>query len=94
MKKLIAVCAVAAGMALFAGSANAQWHDSYQYRSYQQRPTFSGYYYSPSSYYRQPSYQWHDTSHWDYHPAQIQRHGNHYHVTPGHYDWHNQGHWH
>ena len=26
--------------------------------------------------------------HWDYHPTEIYRHGNHFHVQPGHYDWH------
>lgn len=36
---------------------------------------------------------WHDTSHYDYHPPQAYRHGNHYHVQPGHYDWHRTGHW-
>ena len=30
--------------------------------------------------------------HWDYHPGSIRRHGNHYHVTPGHYDLHVPGH--
>jgi hypothetical protein len=29
--------------------------------------------------------------HWDYHPATIRRHGNHYHVTPPHYDLHIPG---
>lgn len=37
---------------------------------------------------------WHNTSHLDYHPAQIQRHGLHLHYTPGHYDSHRSGHWH
>ncbi|GAA5507779.1 hypothetical protein [Novipirellula caenicola] len=37
---------------------------------------------------------YHDTSHWDYHPTEIIRHGNHFHVQPGHYDWHQTGHWH
>ena len=38
--------------------------------------------------------QWHDTTHWDYHPGYLQRHGNHFHVVPGHYDLHRSGHWH
>jgi len=36
---------------------------------------------------------WHDTSHYDYHPGEFVRHGNHYHYIPGHYDWHEDGHW-
>lgn len=42
--------------------------------------------------YTQP--RWHDTSHYDYHPAQVVPHGNHYHVIPGHYDYHRTGHYH
>ena len=37
---------------------------------------------------------YHDTSHFDYHPPQIYRHGNHLHVQPGHYDFHRSGHYH
>lgn len=37
---------------------------------------------------------WHDTTHYDYHPTSAYRHGNHYHVVPGHYDLHRSGHWH
>jgi len=40
-------------------------------------------------YYVQP--QW-AQPHWDYHPGSVRRHGNHYHVTPGHYDLHVPGH--
>ena len=29
--------------------------------------------------------------HWDYHPTTLRRHGNHYHVIPGHYDLHVPG---
>lgn len=67
---------------------------------------YSNRYYAPSyrSYY--PSYRnyghgshygggfYHDTSHYDYHPTEIRRHGNHYHVQPGHYDFHREGHYH
>lgn len=38
--------------------------------------------------------RYHDTSHFDYHPPQIIRHRNHFHVTPGHYDFHQTGHFH
>ena len=37
---------------------------------------------------------WHDTSHYDYHPGGFQRHYDHYHDVPGHYDNHRTGHWH
>jgi hypothetical protein len=37
---------------------------------------------------------YHDTTHYDYHPTTVYRHGNHYHVQPGHYDLHRSGHWH
>ena len=38
-------------------------------------------------------YDWHDTSHVDYHPASYQRHYNHYDYVPGHLDYHQTGHW-
>ncbi len=38
-------------------------------------------------------YDWHDTSHVDYHPASYQRHFNHYDYVPGHLDYHQTGHW-
>lgn len=37
---------------------------------------------------------YHDTTHFDYHPPQIYRHGNHYDFLPGHYDLHRSGHYH
>ncbi len=37
-------------------------------------------------------HSWHDTSHYDWHPTEYRRHGNHVDVTPGHYDWHQTGH--
>lgn len=37
---------------------------------------------------------YHDTTHYDYHPRTVVRHGHHYHVIPGHYDLHRTGHWH
>mgnify|MGYP003576841618 CR=1 FL=1 len=88
MKKIIAISAVAAGMLLAAGGAEAQWSTWYDYR-----PGYGNYHYYSTPYYHYPR-QWHDTSHWDYHQPTYQWHGNHWHVTPGHYDWHNDGHWH
>ncbi|MEZ6061247.1 MAG: hypothetical protein R3C19_12855 [Planctomycetaceae bacterium] len=35
---------------------------------------------------------WHNTSHYDFHPTTVYRHGNHYHVQPAHYDFHQTGH--
>jgi len=44
--------------------------------------------------YRAPSrHVWHNTSQFDYHPAQRVRHGNHIDYTPGHFDFHQTGHW-
>lgn len=44
-------------------------------------------YYSP-----RPVY--HDTTHLDWHPTTLYRHGSHLHVQPGHYDVHRTGHFH
>ena len=38
-------------------------------------------------------YDWHDTSHYDFHPGGFERHRNHYHYVPPHYDYHRDGHW-
>jgi hypothetical protein len=35
---------------------------------------------------------WHDTSHYDYHPATVRRHWGHYDYVPGHYHLHRTGH--
>lgn len=40
-----------------------------------------------------PHYDYHDTSHWDYHGPSLRRHYDHYDYVPGHYDFHRQGHW-
>ncbi len=37
---------------------------------------------------------YHGTGHYDYHPPQVIRHGNHFDVLPGHYDYHRSGHYH
>ena len=39
-------------------------------------------------------HSWHSTTHYDYHPGRINRHGSHYHYQPGHYDLHRSGHLH
>jgi hypothetical protein len=51
-----------------------------------------GYGYGGRDYYGGHS-DWHDTSHYDYHPGEVVRHRNHYHYVPGHYDYHETGHW-
>lgn len=38
--------------------------------------------------------QWHNTSHWDYHPGGYVPHGNHVDYVPGHWDYHQTGHLH
>jgi hypothetical protein len=38
-------------------------------------------------------YDWHNTSHWDYVPGGLQRHGNHFHYQPGGWIYHQDGHW-
>ena len=38
-------------------------------------------------------YDWHDTSHYDYHPGGFVRHGNHFDYERGHYDYHQEGHY-
>ncbi|WP_145061965.1 hypothetical protein [Adhaeretor mobilis] len=51
-------------------------------------------YYSASrGHVARPHYDYHDTSHYDWHPTEVRRHGNHYDVQPGHWDFHREGHW-
>lgn len=68
-------------------------YGSYGGGNYQVSPypggNFGGGYYPPATV---PTY--HNTTHFDYHPAQYVPHGNHYHYTPAHYDLHRTGHWH
>ncbi|MCA9072972.1 MAG: hypothetical protein KDA84_28810 [Planctomycetaceae bacterium] len=65
---------------------------------------YQNYNYQPQRGYIQPGfsnrrgyggghYDYHDTTHFDYHPPTIIRHGNHFDVTPGHYDLHRSGHY-
>jgi hypothetical protein len=66
---------------------HGSWHSGYRggygHAHYQSvfRPTWG------------PHYDWHDTSHYDYHPGEYVPHRNHYHYVPGHYDLHREGHW-
>ena len=39
------------------------------------------------------SHQWHNTSHYDYHPGEWIPYGNDFDYQPGHYDFHRSGHW-
>ncbi|TWU24106.1 hypothetical protein Pla52o_20300 [Novipirellula galeiformis] len=67
------------------------YHSSYtpRYRS-SYRSGYGGYGHYGHGY--RGSY--HDTSHYDWHPTQVIRHGNHWDIQPGHYDYHRSGHWH
>ena len=38
-------------------------------------------------------FDWHDTSHFDYHPGHYIFNGYSYQYVPGHWDFHNDGHW-
>jgi len=52
-----------------------------------------GYYSAPRVHVARPHYDYHDTSHHDWHPTEVRRHGNHYDVQPGHWDFHREGHY-
>lgn len=65
---------------------NGGFYGSYANRYYNSRRNF---YPSRGHVHR----QWHDTSHYDYHPPELVPHGNHFHYQPGHYDLHQTGHW-
>jgi hypothetical protein len=99
MLRALAITAVLLGGA--ATQADAGHGHSHSHRQ--------NYRYNNSSYYRggfnggfvSPGFgggygrgHYHDTSHYDYHPTEVYRHRNHYHVVPGHYDYHQTGHWH
>jgi hypothetical protein len=89
MRKVFGICAAVAVLAAFAGRVEAQCATAHRY-GYQ--PGFQSY--TPSFYQGMSGSHrhWHDTSHWDYHPARIVPHGNHFHIAPRHYHWHQEGH--
>lgn len=64
-------------------------HGHYHYRSYGYAPSYYrggwGAHYHSGFYGR---------GHYDYYPTEVIRHGNHYHVIPGHYHYHRGGHRH
>lgn len=70
------------GLSLSIGSCYGGYRSFYapSYRSFYGHGYGRGYY--------------HDTSHYDWHPTEIRRHGDHFHIQPGHYDFHRTGHWH
>jgi len=98
MKKLLIVCVAIAGLAFVGKTSTAEAGVKVNVNlrtGYGGYGGFNGYrQYNPTPYYygRRHSF-WHNTSHYDYHPAEIRRHGNHYHYQPGHYDYHQTGHW-
>lgn len=95
MKKMLIVCVALAGMSFVGNTSTADAGVRFQV----QLGNGYGGYYGTRGYNRTPYYYgrrhsfWHDTSHYDYHPPQFRRHGNHYHYQPGHYDFHRTGHW-
>ena len=105
MKRLLYVGAVLAGLIGLGGSAAEAQH-GYGYRDNGYGPQYStrsyrgyGQQFRGQSYnswgrnsYR-PHRDFHDTSHYDYHPTTIRPHRDHIDVTPGHYDYHQSGHW-
>jgi hypothetical protein len=58
------------------------------------RPSYGGLYRSNFGYGGIGSfYGYHPRhGHYDYHPTELIRHGNHFHVQPGHFDYHHVGH--
>ena len=97
MKKLLIVCVALAGLAFVGNTSTAEagvkfnvnfgtgyggYGGAYGYQNFNQTPYYYG---------RRHAY-WHDTSHYDYHPPEFRRHGNHFHYQPGHYDFHQTGH--
>ena len=104
MKRFLYVGAVLAGL-IGLGASAAEAQHGYGYRDGGYGPRYStrshqgfggefrgqSYGWGRNSY--RPHSHYHDTSHYDYHPATIQRHRDHYHVTPSHYDYHQSGHW-
>lgn len=90
--------AVLAGGALLAGGANAAFAHDHGLGAY--GPVYVGYDPGFDPHYNGPIGRiivtqpvWHDTSHYDYQPARLLRHGNHYHYEPGGYVFHQTGHW-
>lgn len=72
------------------------WRNAPAYGGY----GYGGYGYGQRGYFRggyggayRPHYDYHDTTHLDYHPGTARRHFDHYDYTPGHYDVHRSGHW-
>ncbi len=106
MKRIVGVVVVAVAAVLSGMSTEAQ-ADHYRHSHYSRNHSHH-HSYSPSRVYigvggfsyssgystcspRTPV--WHDTSHYDYHPTEVLRHRDHYHVVPGHYDYHRSGHY-
>ncbi len=99
MKRFLMLAVVVAALATIGSTAEAghRWRNrgwSVGYGSYGSHGSF-GHRSHGHHNYCQPRVQrtWHDTSHYDYHPGQYVRHGNHFHYQPGHYDLHRTGHW-
>ena len=75
------------------GWGTGRTHD-YGWQGYGNRGFgYGGHFHGRQGGYYRPHYDYHDTSHFDYHPGTIRRHFNHYDYVPGHYHFHRQGHW-
>ena len=106
---LLSAAVALGALSLGASEASAQWghhgghhgvhhggHHGAHFGGQIARPSYSSYFSGGLGYgigyqVRRPVY--HDTTHLDYHRPSLQRHGNHFHVVPGHYDVHRTGHY-
>ena len=108
MKRLLFAGIALAGLVGFGASqVQAQGYEWYGGHSHGWRNApayggygYGGYGYGQRGYFRggyggayRPHYDYHDTTHLDYHPRTARRHFDHYDYTPGHYDVHRSGHW-
>ncbi len=96
MRRLLMLAAVLTALATAGATAEAGHGYGWSGGQWNSGPGCGGNY-APQIY-TYPGYPvhhqtWHDTSHYDYHPGGLQRHGNHFHYVPGHYDLHRTGHW-
>lgn len=85
------------GGGYYRGGYNAYSHRSYGYSACPPAYGYQSFYGSPYGNYG-GYHGYHGShrgaAHFDYHPPQVYRHGNHYDFQPGHYDLHRSGHHH
>jgi hypothetical protein len=77
------------------GNPHGRYHGQSNFSSrYRSVPSYHNYRvqsYRPS--YQRGHYDYHDTSHFDYIPSRVVRHGNHYDYQPARYQFHRTGHY-